>query len=156
MGSHILRASRWQPGVLMCGALLLMITSPARAAGDDIVLTAISHTALPGGQLQLNIRSSAPLPQPRVFRTSTPDRIILDFFGVASALISPVIDIGRGAVESVIVAQTEQRSRVVINLIAPVAYESVLDPDGLTLVIDQALVAVDAAQYPPALPIPIG
>ncbi len=149
MGSHILRASRWQPGVLMCGALLLMITSPARAAGDDIVLTAISHTALPGGQLQLNIRSSAPLPQPRVFRTSTPDRIILDFFGVASALISPVIDIGRGAVESVIVAQTEQRSRVVINLIAPVAYESVLDPDGLTLVIDQALVAVDAAQVPP-------
>ena len=149
MGSRVLRASRWQLGVLMSGALLVMITSPARAAGDDIVLTAISHTALPGGQLQLNIRSSAPLPQPRVFRTSAPDRIILDFFGVASALISPVIDIGRGAVESVMVAQTEQRSRVVINLIAPVAYESVLDPDGLMLVIDQALVAVDAAQAPP-------
>ena len=149
MGSRALRTSRWQLGVLMYGALLVMITSPARAVGDDIVLTAISHTALPDGQLQLNIRSSAPLPQPRVFRTSAPDRIILDFFGVASALTSPVIDIGRGAVESVMVAQTEQRSRVVINLIAPVAYESVLDPDGLTLVIDQALVAVDAAQVPP-------
>jgi type IV pilus assembly protein PilQ len=47
------------------------------------------------------------------------------------------------------VAQTEQRSRVVINLIAPVAYESVLDLDGLTLVIDQALVAGDAAQATP-------
>lgn len=148
MGSRVLRTSRWQLGVLMCGALLVMITSSARAVGDDIVLTAISHTALPGGQLQLNIRSSAPLPQPSVFRTSAPDRIILDFFGVASALTSPVIDIGRGAVESVMVAQTEQRSRVVINLIAPVAYESVLDADGLTLVIHQALVAVDAAQPP--------
>ncbi|MBT3768949.1 MAG: type IV pilus secretin PilQ [Acidiferrobacteraceae bacterium] len=126
-----------------------MITSSARAVGDDIVLTAISHTALPGGQLQINIRSSAPLPQPSVFRTSAPDRIILDFFGVASALTSPVIDVGRGAVESVMVAQTEQRSRVVINLIAPVAYESVLDLDGLTLVIDQALVAGDAAQATP-------
>ena len=133
----------------MCGALLVMITSSARAVGDDIVLTAISHTALPGGQLQINIRSSAPLPQPSVFRTSAPDRIILDFFGVASALTSPVIDVGRGAVESVMVAQTEQRSRVVINLIAPVAYESVLDLDGLTLVIDQALVAGDAAQATP-------
>lgn len=149
MESRVLRTSRWQLGVLMCGALLVMITSSARAVGDDIALTAISHTALPGGQLQINIRSSAPLPQPSVFRTSAPDRIILDFFGVASALTSPVIDVGRGAVESVMVAQTEQRSRVVINLIAPVAYESVLDPDGLTLVIDQALVAVDAAQATP-------
>ena len=149
MESRVLRTSRWQLGVLMCGALLVMITSSARAVGDDIALTAISHTALPGGQLQINIRSSAPLPQPRVFRTSAPDRIILDFFGVASALTSPVIDVGSGAVESVMVAQTEQRSRVVINLIAPVAYESVLDLDGLTLVIDQALVAVDAAQAPP-------
>jgi type IV pilus assembly protein PilQ len=149
MGSRVLRASRWQLGVLMCGALLVIITSPARAAGDDIALIAVTHTALPGGQLQLNIRSSAPLPQPSVFRTSAPDRIILDFFGVASALTSPIIDIGRGAVESVMVAQTEQRSRVVINLIAPVAYESVLDPDGLTLVIDQALVAVDATQASP-------
>jgi type IV pilus assembly protein PilQ len=133
----------------MCGVLLVMITSSARAVGDDIALTAISHTALPGGQLQINIRSSAPLPQPSVFRTSAPDRIILDFFGVASALTSPVIDVGSGAVESVMVAQTEQRSRVVINLVAPVAYESVLDLDGLTLVIDQALVAVDAAQATP-------
>jgi len=149
MESRVLRTSRWQLGVLMCGALLVMITSSARAVGDDIVLTAISHTALPGGQLQINIRSSAPLPQPSVFRTSAPDRIILDFFGVASALTSPVIDVGRGAVESVMVAQTEQRSRVVINLIAPVAYESVLDLDGLTLVIDQALVAGDAAQATP-------
>ncbi|MDP7569597.1 MAG: type IV pilus secretin PilQ [Arenicellales bacterium] len=144
-----MRNSRWQLGVLMCGALLVMITSSARAVGDDIALTAISHTALPGGQLQINIRSSAPLPQPSVFRTSAPDRIILDFFGVASALTSPVIDVGSGAVESVMVAQTEQRSRVVINLVAPVAYESVLDLDGLTLVIDQALVAVDAAQATP-------
>ena len=149
MESRVLRTSRWQLGVLMCGALLVMITSSARAVGDDIVLTDISHTALPGGQLQINIRSSAPLPQPSVFRTSAPDRIILDFFGVASALTSPVIDVGRGAVESVMVAQTEQRSRVVINLIAPVAYESVLDLDGLTLVIDQALVAGDAAQATP-------
>ncbi|MBT3263671.1 MAG: type IV pilus secretin PilQ [Acidiferrobacteraceae bacterium] len=149
MESRVLRTSRWQLGVLMCGVLLVMITSSARAVGDDIVLTAISHTALPGGQLQINIRSSAPLPQPSVFRTSAPDRIILDFFGVASALTSPVIDVGRGAVESVMVAQTEQRSRVVINLIAPVAYESVLDLDGLTLVIDQALVAGDAAQATP-------
>ncbi len=149
MGGGVLRNSRWQLGVLMCGALLVMITSSARAVGDDIALTAISHTALPGGQLQINIRSSAPLPQPSVFRTSAPDRIILDFFGVASALTSPVIDVGSGAVESVMVAQTEQRSRVVINLIAPVAYESVLDLDGLTLVIDQALVAVDAAQATP-------
>ncbi|MDP6291945.1 MAG: type IV pilus secretin PilQ [Arenicellales bacterium] len=145
----MLRNSRWQLGVLMCGVLLVMITSSARAVGDDIALTAISHTALPGGQLQINIRSSAPLPQPSVFRTSAPDRIILDFFGVASALTSPVIDVGSGAVESVMVAQTEQRSRVVINLVAPVAYESVLDLDGLTLVIDQALVAVDAAQATP-------
>ncbi len=149
MGSRVLRNSRWQLGVLMCGVLLVMITSSARAVGDDIALTAISHTALPGGQLQINIRSSAPLPQPSVFRTSAPDRIILDFFGVASALTSPVIDVGSGAVESVMVAQTEQRSRVVINLVAPVAYESVLDLDGLTLVIDQALVAVDAAQATP-------
>ena len=36
MENRVLRTSRWQLGVLMCGALLVMITSSARAVGDDI------------------------------------------------------------------------------------------------------------------------
>ncbi len=139
MGTYALRIGSCRIAAIAWGLLLVIVLTPARAMGADIILTGISHTTLPGGQLQLDIRSSAPLPKPQVFRTSAPDRIVLDFFGVSSALAKSIIEIGRGPVESIMVAQTEERSRVVINLIAPVGYETALNSDSLRLVIDPAL-----------------
>ncbi|MDP6855562.1 MAG: type IV pilus secretin PilQ [Arenicellales bacterium] len=110
-------------------------------ANADTELLEIKHVMLSGGQLQLDIGASGPMPKPVVFRTSGPDRIVLDFFGVSSRVEPPLIKIGRGSVESVMVVATAERCRIIINLIAAVAFESRPRARGMTLLIDQVYIA---------------
>ena len=116
-------------------ALLGLIGTPVLAETGPTI-TRIDHTSLSGGRLQIDIYSSAALPAPRVFRTSTPDRIVLDFFGVRSELKSSMIDVGRGAIENILIAQDEERSRMVINLISAVGFVSEAADNRLTLLMD--------------------
>ncbi len=121
-----------------CVALLGLVATPVLAdAGPTI--TRIDHTSLSGGRLQIDIYSSTALPAPRVFRTSAPDRIVLDFFGVRSQLTSSMIDVGRGAIENILIAQDEERSRMVINLISAVGFVSEAANNRLTLVLDPVI-----------------
>ena len=80
--------------LLAFAALLGLIATPVLADAEPAI-TRIDHTSLSGGRLQIDIYSSVALPTPRVFRTSAPDRIVLDFFGVRSQLKSSMIDVGR-------------------------------------------------------------
>ena len=119
-------------------ALLGLIGTPVLADAEPTI-TRIDHTSLSGGRLQIDIYSSAALPAPRVFRTSAPDRIVLDFFGVRSQLKSSMIDVGRGAIENILIAQDEERSRMVINLISAVGLVSEAADNRLTLVVDPVI-----------------
>ncbi len=116
-------------------ALLGLIATPVLADAEPTI-TRIDHTSLSGGRLQIDIYSSAALPAPRVFRTTAPDRIVLDFFGVRSQLTSSMIDVGRGAIENILIAQDEERSRMVINLISAVGFVSEAAGNRLTLLMD--------------------
>jgi type IV pilus assembly protein PilQ len=119
-------------------ALLGLIATPVLADAEPTI-TRIDHTSLSGGRLQIDIYSSAALPAPRVFRTSAPDRIVLDFFGVRSQLKSSMIDVGRGAIENILIAQDQERSRMVINLISAVGFVSEAADNRLTLVVDPVI-----------------
>ena len=112
---------------------LAMVGAPTHS-DDGPVITQINHSSLSGGRLQIDIHSSGALPSPRVFRTSEPDRIVLDFFGVRTQLPSSVVEVGRGAIESIMMAQDEERSRMVINLISAVGFVSDATDNRLTLV----------------------
>ena len=117
---------------------IAMVGTPVRA-DEGPVITQINHSSLPGGRLQIDVHSSGLLPAPRIFRTSSPDRIVFDFFGVRTRLPVSVIEIGRGAIESILMAQDEQRSRMGINLISPVDFASDAADNRLTLVVDPAI-----------------
>ena len=119
-------------------ALLGLVATPVLADAGPAI-TRIDHTSLSGGRLQIDIYSSSALPAPRVFRTSAPDRIVLDFFGVRSQLKSSMIDVGRGAIENILIAQDEERSRMVINLISAVGFVSEAADNRLTLVVDPVI-----------------
>ena len=121
-------------------ALLGLVATPVLADAGPAI-TRIDHTSLSGGRLQIDIYSSSALPAPRVFRTSAPDRIVLDFFGVRSQLKSSMIDVGRGAIENILIAQDEERSRMVINLISAVGFVSEAGDNRLTLVMDPVISA---------------
>ncbi len=124
------------------GLFLLLVVVGAPVHSDDgPVITQIDHSSLSGGRLQIDVRSSGVLPSPRVFRTSEPDRIVLDFFGVRTQLPSSVIEVGRGAIESIMMAQDDERSRMVINLISAVGFVSDAADNRYTLVMDPVTLA---------------
>ena len=124
---------KWVIWGLVVALAMAMVGAPARS-DDGPVITQIDHSSLPGGRLQIDVHSSGLLPSPQVFRTSAPDRIVLDFFGVRTRLPSSVIEVGRGAIESIMMAQDEERSRMVINLISAVGFVQDATDNRLTLV----------------------
>ena len=67
-------------------------------AQDSISLTSVTHTYLPSGKVQIDLDADGPFERPRMFRTTGPDRLVLDFFGLEQQVENPVIEVGRGAV----------------------------------------------------------
>ena len=105
-------------------------------AQDSISLTSVTHTYLPSGKVQIDVDADGSFERPRMFRTTGPDRLVIDFFGLDQQIENPVIEVGRGAVENLLVAEDDKRSRIVVNLIAPASFESIYRSNGMTLIVN--------------------
>ena len=110
-------------------------SAPAMAA-DENVLQEIIFTTLPGGRVQINIRTENRPDQPGSFSTNKPARLAFDFFGMRNALTESVIKVGAGAVDSIATVETDDRTRVVLNLIRAVSYDTEITDEGMTLVVE--------------------
>ena len=117
-------------------------------AQDSISLTSVTHTYLPSGKVQIDLDADGPFEKPRMFRTTGPDRLVLDFFGLDQQIESSVIEVGRGAVENLLVAEDDKRSRIVVNLSAPASFETIYRSDGMTLIINPVASTSNFADAP--------
>jgi len=102
-------------GLLLAGALGLGLGAPARAA-DQPALQAIDVQPLPGQQLQLTMRLSGPAPQPLSFTIDNPARISFDLPNTTLALPSRRIDVHASGLDTIVAAETKDRTRLVLNL----------------------------------------
>ncbi len=91
---------------------------------SEVQIQNLDFTRLSGGRLQLQLELDGPAPAPRVFHTDNPARIALDFSGVKSGLSKKKFPINLDMADSVYVAESRDRLRVVINLISSVPYET--------------------------------
>jgi len=123
------------PALLLLGTLLV----PALSLAVEPELVAVEHTVLSGGRLQVNIDTQGDIPAAKIFRTSQPDRIILDYFGVKSSVNPRIMEVKRGAVDSVVVIGTEERARIIVNLVASVPFESQQSDSEIILLIGQVV-----------------
>ena len=144
----ILRIDRIRPGLrdypvrgLPMFALLLLVALlvPTVSLAVEPELVAVEHTVLSGGRLQVSIDTQGDIPAPKIFRTSQPDRIILDYFGVKSSVTPRIMEVKRGAVDSVVVIGTEERARIIVNLVASVPFESQQLDSEIILLIGQVV-----------------
>lgn len=99
--------------------LLALVCMPAYAA---VNLESISHTKLPGDHLRVELRFSQPAPKPLSFSIANPARIALDFPNTHNGLSQRTYPINIGATRSIISAQANDRTRLVINLTNMVHY----------------------------------
>lgn len=120
-------------------------TDPATGASKETVtavpeggnaLTAITYSALPGGRLQINFTTANRPQQPGTFSTNRPPRLAFDFFGMKNKLSRNVIKVGTGSVESIAAVETDDRTRVVLNLVRSVPYDLQVRDDGMVLIVE--------------------
>ncbi|KAA3625853.1 MAG: type IV pilus secretin PilQ [Proteobacteria bacterium] len=116
-----------------------VVEAPAMPVSGDVAgarLEAITYSELPGGRLQVNFNLVDGDIEPGVFRTNQPPRIVIDFFGTANGVLDAIQRVGFGALESIVTAETDDRTRVILNLVAPVDYEQRRVGDDIVVVME--------------------
>lgn len=125
--------------LLMLGFWLLMMPFSVVVASGSAI-TEMNFSSLAGNKVQIQIGMNGPASAPKVFQTDNPARIALDFDGVSSLLAKKMFAVNQGAASNVYVVEASGRTRVVINLVETVPYETtvkgnqvhvVLKPKGL-------------------------
>jgi type IV pilus assembly protein PilQ len=131
---------------LGCLTTLLLATSGARAADAGNTLQSIDVQSLGGQQTQLTLHLSGPAPEPMAFTIDKPARISLDLPGTALALPSRRIDVAAGGIDTVLAAEANGRSRIVLNLSQLLPYQTRISGNDLIVVVGEAPVAAAAAR----------
>ena len=113
---------------LLCGA---SFSTVAQTAIQSI------NGSLQAGSEVIRIELSEPLQAlPKGFVVQTPPRIAIDLPGVGNATGKPVVDVNQGNLRSVNIAQSEERTRLVLNLRQPATYRAELQGKTLVLVLE--------------------
>jgi type IV pilus assembly protein PilQ len=118
--SRILAAAAW---LVIAGVLGALPSQPARAQ-DGPKLEAIDVQPLPGQQIQITMRLSGPAPQPLSFTIDNPARISFDLPNTTLALPQRRIDVHTSGVDTILAAETKDRTRLVMNLDKLVPYDT--------------------------------
>ncbi|MGB6605396.1 MAG: AMIN domain-containing protein, partial [Steroidobacteraceae bacterium] len=117
---RLLGTATW---LVIAGVLGLLPGAPALAQ-DQPSLQAIDVQPLAGQQLQLTMRLSGPAPQPLSFTIDNPARISFDLPNTRLALPSRRIDVHASGLDTILAAETKDRTRVVLNLDKLVPYDA--------------------------------
>jgi type IV pilus assembly protein PilQ len=123
------------------------MTFTARA-DDPLKLEAVDVQTLSGQQVQLTLRLSGPAPEPMPFTIDKPARIAFDLPNTTLALASRRIDVRSGGVDSVLAAEANGRTRVVVNLDSLSPYTTKVDGNSIIVTIGNQPGAALAAAAP--------
>ncbi len=139
-------------GLVLVGVLGMLPGAPARAA-DEPALQAIDVQPLPGQQLQLTMRLSGPAPQPLAFTIDNPARISLDLPNTTLALPSRRIDVHASGLDTIVAAETKDRTRLVLNLDKLVPYDTRVEGNNVILMLGAAATQASASTAGMAAPV---
>jgi type IV pilus assembly protein PilQ len=105
----------------------------AARAADPNKLESIEVQTLSGQQVQLKLHMSGPPAEPLPFTIDKPARIAFDLPNTALALASRRVDVHSGGVDSVVAAEANGRTRLVVNVDSLLPYTTKVD--GNTIVV---------------------
>lgn len=97
----------------------------ANPDGEINAIQSISATGDTGGKVVLKVSlKSSPTAQPAAFTINTPPRIAFDFPATANGLGKSVQEFGNGDLRSANIVQAGNRTRLVVNLVQMVSYDT--------------------------------
>ncbi len=109
------------------GVVCLLIMHSALLVAAQSTLKSVDFAALPGDKLQFQFSFDGPAAEPKIFSTDNPARIALDFAAVKNGLSKKTIPVNVGIASGIHAVEASGRTRVVINLINSVPYETHVD-----------------------------
>jgi type IV pilus assembly protein PilQ len=129
-----IRMSLWRS--LFC--VLALGLGAAMSASAQNAIQSINSTQQAGAEI-VRIELSEPLAAiPVGFTVQTPPRIAIDLPGVANAMGKSSVDVNQGNLRSINVAQSGERTRLVLNLKNPSGYRAEVQGKVLVLFLDSA------------------
>lgn len=136
-------------------SLWLAVCAPAVMAAT---LKTLDVAALPGDRIELKLSFDAPVPMPRGYTTDQPARIALDLPGVTNQVASRSRDLGVGNARSLVVVETKDRTRIIVNLTTLAPYSTRVEGNDLFVLIGQGAAALQGkpAGSAPLAPAPTG
>ena len=123
--------------ILAWGMSLAIANVAVHAQDASLKLEAIDVQPLPGSQVELRLRLSGPAPEPMSFTIDNPARISLDLPNTALALPTRRQDVNVGPLTTVLTAEANGRTRVVLNLNTMVPYQTRVEGDSVYVTIGQ-------------------
>jgi len=142
-------------GSLILLASLLLSSS---AWAQNILLLDFDVRKLSAGKVELKINFDAPPPVPTAFVLKSPDRVLVDMWGVENGSSKQKVDIHLEELRSIELVQVKGRLRLVANLNSISNYSSYAEENSLFIVLDaNELESADTslggvAQSAPAMP----
>src|SRR5215472_3231987 len=147
--SRILAAAAW---LVIAGILGTLPSQPAWAQ-DGPKLESIDVQPLPGQQVQVTMRLSGPAPQPLSFTIDNPARISFDLPNTTLALPSRRIDVHTSGVDTILAAETKDRTRLVMNLDKLVPYDTRVAGNNIVVMLGGASAATATVAAAGAAPL---
>ena len=105
-------------------AALLLFWGAHASAQEGNRLQDIQVQSLPGQRVELKLVMSEAAPEPLAFTIENPARIALDLPGTTLGLTSRRRDVNLGPLDTVLTAEANGRTRVVLNLDTMVEYQT--------------------------------
>ncbi len=112
--------------MLFLGLLALSGFAQASVSVQDI-----SFNSRPGSKFEIRLDFDGPPPEPKAYTIEKPARISMDFPGVASALDRKKFALPYGNATGVVVLESGGRTRMIVNLVKLVPYETRVDGNSL-------------------------
>ena len=110
--------------VAMAQAAILLFAGTTASAQDGNRLQDIQVQSLPGHRVELRLIMSDTAPEPLAFTIDNPARIALDLPDTSLGLQQRRRDVNMGPLDTILTAEANGRTRVVLNLDSMVAYET--------------------------------
>jgi len=126
----IRRMNRSRAAALGLGVWLLSSAFPAFASN---VLQQVSHAPGAKGGVEITLQFADPIADAQVFTTDNPPRIAIDLPDTHNGMAGRKVAIGNGSASAVSAAEANGRTRVVVDLFRPAAYESRIEGNRLVL-----------------------
>ncbi len=116
--------------------LLTSVTATAQTTNNS--LQDVLVQGLPGNRIELRLVMSSPAAAPLTFTIDQPARIALDLQNTALSLAARRKNVGIGVLDTVLAAEANGRTRVVLNLDQMVGYETRVDGNNIIVTLENS------------------